>query len=332
MTVRTLQLFALLLFAAQAVSSQSGGKTDKPQLKQFFEHKKVILRIDMPADQSGVDLTPENSVMADDSVTAKRKKDFGIALKKGDSPSITKVTIGANRIGFQLNGGGYDLPPRPAPPGPSVESPSEIDLKAKIKVSTGSKRQHYVESYNYAKAQRMGEHTEKQEKYDADFNYYNSYKQQGRLKKGSRFTLKFSQIKASSVIPEDLMKWLGDYVDFSPIINGFLREPRINKQVKNPADGRIRPYFGKWLNNKGESLWIESGTLFLNSVTVKYREVCRMAAEHIFAIETVESLVGKPRFITLKISDPEVELTFYYTQEDLNNGTNSVQKETWSRH
>jgi hypothetical protein len=125
------------------------------------------------------------------------------------------------------------------------------------------------------------------------------------------------------------MKWLGDYVNFSPLTNGVAVKAEIIKRpIKKTASVMgVRPYFGQWKNGKGEVLWIESKSMILNNVTMRYQELCRIGG--VFSVQIIKGPADKPGFIVIKPSASQLEMTFYYRLDDLNNGTDSAGKEIW---
>src|SRR5262245_63282175 len=76
-------------------------------LKKAFEGKFVIVKMDMPATQYGIDLTPGREPAIDYKAYSQRVKDFGIALRAGDRVMITTIRVKKKNIEFQLGGGGY---------------------------------------------------------------------------------------------------------------------------------------------------------------------------------------------------------------------------------
>ena len=63
-------LFVSLLFAASLAAQ------DAQSLSQFFEGKQVVVKIDMPGSQQGVDIYPEKGGMLDAKAYGKRMKNF----------------------------------------------------------------------------------------------------------------------------------------------------------------------------------------------------------------------------------------------------------------
>lgn len=95
-------VFMLVLFAGVPAFAQNSAT-----LSQFFEGKQVIVKMDMPASQTGIDLYPERSTPIDLSSYSNRLKKFGVSLHNGDQVMITKVKVKDKNIEFQLAGGGY---------------------------------------------------------------------------------------------------------------------------------------------------------------------------------------------------------------------------------
>ncbi len=78
-------------------------------LKQAFEGKFVIIKMDMPATQRGVDLYPDRQPAMDFREYSARVREFGVALKPGDRIMVTTVRVKKKNIEFQLGGGGYGV-------------------------------------------------------------------------------------------------------------------------------------------------------------------------------------------------------------------------------
>jgi hypothetical protein len=79
------------------------------QLRQAFEGHFVIVRMDMPATEKGVDLHPGHEPAVDFSGYSARIRQFGIALHDGDRVMVTAVRVKKKNIEFQLAGGGYGV-------------------------------------------------------------------------------------------------------------------------------------------------------------------------------------------------------------------------------
>src|SRR4051812_48514634 len=106
-------------------------------LEQFFEGRKVAVKIDMPATKYGIDLFPERRPPMNYDDYAKRIKQFGTAVREGDSILITKVKLKKDLIEFQLGGGGFGTAGDDSSTSVSYSSPDktrrEKDLERDLK-------------------------------------------------------------------------------------------------------------------------------------------------------------------------------------------------------
>ena len=88
---------ALVLGAVCQLAGQS-----PEAVSGFFEGKQVIVKLDMPGTQQGVDIYPQRPQALDLKSYSSRIKKFGTALRNGDSVMVTKVKVKDNNIEFQL--------------------------------------------------------------------------------------------------------------------------------------------------------------------------------------------------------------------------------------
>jgi hypothetical protein len=97
---------AAFLFAALLVAAPLGAQNAQ-SLSQFFEGKQVVVKIDMPGSQQGIDIYPQRDGMLDAKAYGKRMKSFPAALHNGDTVMVTTVKVKDKSIEFQLGGGGF---------------------------------------------------------------------------------------------------------------------------------------------------------------------------------------------------------------------------------
>ena len=98
---RALLLIGSLTLLAQPVLAQS-----EEALRRAFEGKTVVVKIDMPATERGIDLYPRGQRILNFEDYSGRVKDHGIALRSGTPVMVTKVKVKDDLIEFQLGGGG----------------------------------------------------------------------------------------------------------------------------------------------------------------------------------------------------------------------------------
>lgn len=94
----------IALLQAAPVAAQS-----EQQLRQAFEGRYVVVRMDMPATHKGVDVVPGRDPAVDFKGYSARLREFGIALREGTRVMVTAVRVKKKNIEFQLGGGGYGV-------------------------------------------------------------------------------------------------------------------------------------------------------------------------------------------------------------------------------
>jgi len=99
--MRKLAFVLAVSFLSLAAAAQSSS------VANAFLGKEVEVKIDMPGTQQGVDLNFSSGQPLDWRTYSQRLKQFGVALRKGDTPTVTSVVVKKDRIEFQLDGGGY---------------------------------------------------------------------------------------------------------------------------------------------------------------------------------------------------------------------------------
>jgi hypothetical protein len=100
--------FGLLVCSALVFAGLASAAAQNPDaLSPFFEGKQVMVKIDMPGSQKGIDLYPGRPQPLDAKSYGDRLKDFGVSLRNGDTAMVTKVKVSKDNVEFQLAGGGF---------------------------------------------------------------------------------------------------------------------------------------------------------------------------------------------------------------------------------
>ena len=99
----------LMLCGAGWLVAAPAAAQSEQQLRQAFEGRYVIVRMDMPATHKGVDLYPSREPAVDFSSYSARLREFGVSLREGDRVMVTAVRVKKRNIEFQLGGGGYGV-------------------------------------------------------------------------------------------------------------------------------------------------------------------------------------------------------------------------------
>src|SRR5688572_25563623 len=100
--MRSVFVLSFLVAAVQPAHAQS-----EEALRAFFEGRTVVVRMEMPGSERGVDVYPGYMQPIDFPRHADRLKDYGTSIRRGEEVLITKVKVKKDLIEFQLGGGGY---------------------------------------------------------------------------------------------------------------------------------------------------------------------------------------------------------------------------------
>jgi len=105
---RSLKGIGLLVWSAVVFATSSNAVAQNPDmLSPFFEGKQVVVKMDMPGTQKGVDIYPDRQPPLDTKSYGERLKQFGVSLRNGDTVMVTKVKVNKDSVEFQLGGGGF---------------------------------------------------------------------------------------------------------------------------------------------------------------------------------------------------------------------------------
>lgn len=220
------KLCCLCLSSAGLLAIQTAAQTPEA-LSQFFEGKQIIVKMDMPGTQKGVDLYPDRSQPLDAKRYADRLKTFGTSLRNGDTVMITKVKLKSdNSVEFQLGGGGYgtagDVTDSAVRFTPADKSKREKELDKRLQNETDPERRRAI-SRQLDDLRRDRERRDRRNysAAEADAQSRRQHIDSGRQQGGSRFNIHFDRTKSGdAVTPEVMMAALARYVDFPPATFG----------------------------------------------------------------------------------------------------------------
>ena len=96
-----------------ALASLLGALPAHPQaadvLRNTLEGRTVVVKIDMPAIDLGVEVAPSRTPPIDEAALAKRKAEFGVAIAAGTSYTLSKIIVSRNQVEVLLGWGGAPL-------------------------------------------------------------------------------------------------------------------------------------------------------------------------------------------------------------------------------
>lgn len=205
-------LRALVFLAAASALAQD-------PLASAFEARRVIVRIDMPGTNDGIDLYPEREQPLDLKSYQHRLKQFPLAVRNGDSIMVTKVKRKDKTIEFHLGGGGFGTfwdDKSSVTASSTPKSSRERQLEDQLRNEKDPGRRRSIESdLRYERNRRERRDSTAR----AEAAQANEIKQQRIADKrrdgGSRFNLKFESVAAAeAATPELVRRVLSEYVSF----------------------------------------------------------------------------------------------------------------------
>lgn len=208
----------LLPVCAVAVLCAPAYAQSEPDLKDFFEGKSVIVKMDMPATQEGIDVFPDARRAVDFAQYSARLKSTGVAIRNGESVLITKVRVKDKLIEFQLGGGGYgtfgddtgSVSVATAP-----KSRRESDLERLVKDETDRDRKRRLQrELDDLRNDRERENVRNRATAASAEEAKKARIATTRLHSGSRFNIRYSEGVPRGLGPDGIMRALAEYVEF----------------------------------------------------------------------------------------------------------------------
>jgi hypothetical protein len=189
-------------------------------LSPYFEGKQVVLKMDMPGTQKGVDVYPGRPQPLDLKSYSDRMKDFGTALQRGDSVMVTKVKVLKDNIEFQLGGGGYgtarDNTDTTVHFTPSDKSDREKELQNQLRDETDPDRRRSLQrELDYVRSERERRDRINQSRAEDDAARRAQQVGISRQQGGSRFNVHVDARKmGDSLTPQVVHDALAEYITF----------------------------------------------------------------------------------------------------------------------
>jgi hypothetical protein len=215
---RLSRVATIVVLSSSALSVPAAAQNEEA-LKSYFEGHRVTVRLDMPGTQEGVDIHADASrpLDMDDYRSALRK--YGVAIRAGQSATVTLVKIKKDVIEFQLDGGGYGTFADDTSTSVYMplhdKSDRERDLERRIKEEDDRDARHRMEreldelrERRERENRRIANDKERAEAAKAELIA------ERRLRGGSRFNVRYDDRVPAGMRPQDVMAALADYVDF----------------------------------------------------------------------------------------------------------------------
>jgi hypothetical protein len=212
-SARSIVVFVIALWTL-ALSGQNSDPL------QSFVGKEVVVKIDMPGTQQGVDLRFNKDNPMNWKEYSNRLKTNGVAIRKGDTARVTGVVVKDDRIEFQLDGGGFgtffDDSSSTVTPQTVDKSNYEKQLERDIANTTDDdQRRRLQRDLDRERARRQRQEDDNRAAAQVASQIKAQKVADQRLQGGSRFNLRWNgTIPPDQKNPEGVMKLLADYVSF----------------------------------------------------------------------------------------------------------------------
>jgi hypothetical protein len=187
---------------------------------QSLVGKEVVLKIDMPGTQQGVDLRFNKDNPMDWKQYSGRLKSNGVAIHKGDAARVTAVVVKDDRIEFQLDGGGFGTFLDDSSTTVAAKSVDKSDYEKQLErdlanTTDPDRRRQLQQDLDRERSRRQRQEDNNQATAQIASQIKAQKVASQRLQGGSRFNLRWSgSIPADQKTPDGFMKLLADYVSF----------------------------------------------------------------------------------------------------------------------
>jgi hypothetical protein len=217
-------------------------KAQESALQAAFEGKQVVVLMDMPGTQKGVNVYPDRPNALDANDYGKQMKNTPVALRVGDSVMVTKVKVNGKRIEFQLGGGGFgtagDSTDTAVHFTPADKSQREKDLENQISNTDDPDQKRYLQR-QLDDLVRQRERDDRRNKQIAEDDAARRQQQvtANRMTGGSRFNLNYNSKVPDNISPHDVMLALSKWVSFPAAEFGDQGIPNQNAPGAQTAGG-----------------------------------------------------------------------------------------------
>jgi hypothetical protein len=211
----------VVLLAATILASSVCAQSDAAALQSYFTGKEVLVKIDMPGTQKGIDLRYNKPTPMDWKEYASRIKEFGASIRKGDTARITAINVKKDMIEFQLDGGGFGTARDDSNTVVAAKhvdkSDYEKDLERQIANTDDPDRKRDLQrDLNRERSRRERINADNDRAAQVASQIKAQTVQANRNTGGSRFNLRWSgSIPSELLAPDAIVKLLADYIDFN---------------------------------------------------------------------------------------------------------------------
>jgi hypothetical protein len=202
-----------------AITATPAFAQNEALLKDYFEGRRVVVRMDMPGTKDGVNVYPESRRDVNLAEYRTNLRRFGPAIRAGETAMVTLVKVKNDLIEFQLDGGGFGTFFDDTDTSvyiPYVDkSNRERELERRVRDEDNRYRRSELQrELNDLRNRRERENTRIRIERERISEYKRERVAVQRVNGGSRFNIRFNGRVPYDLRPEDIMAALSEYLDF----------------------------------------------------------------------------------------------------------------------
>lgn len=207
-----------LALAGVLVALPARGEEDEA-LRRALEGKFVVVEVDLPATESGLDLRFDKVNPLDEREQQSRLRQYDAAIRRGDEVQVTRVRLKGDHIEFQLEGGGFDwgrdATTRTFTSTPKSNREKELDKLIKSETDSGRKRDLEDERNDLRRERERRDDRERREIEDYNERAHRRDVEKA-LRSGSRINLRFKKkVPPDALTPEGLLRYLEPWLQLA---------------------------------------------------------------------------------------------------------------------
>lgn len=185
-------------------------------LRQGLEGRFVVVDVDLPASERGLDLRFDKPEPFNEGEHLGRLRQYDVAIRRGDPVQVTRVKVKGDHIEFQLEGGGFDWASQATTKSYTAipKSSREKELDRMIKDETDRGRKHDLEDERNDLRRERERRDDWQRREIEEYNVRAHERDLERaMRSGSRINLRFKkQVPSDALTPGGLMRLLEPWV------------------------------------------------------------------------------------------------------------------------
>jgi hypothetical protein len=212
----TMKLLLCRALALTWLALPAAAADEDEALRRGLEGRFVVVDVDLPASERGLDLRFDKPEPFNQSEHVGRLRQYDVAIRRGDEVQVTRVRVKGDHVEFQLEGGGFDWASQATTRTftSTPKSSREKDLDRLIKSESDRDRKRDLEDERNDLRRERERHDDRHRREIEEYNVLAHERDVERaLRSGSRINLRFKKkVPPEALTPEGLLRWLEPWV------------------------------------------------------------------------------------------------------------------------